>query len=310
MLDSSIVPLLAMGIVAGTPILFACLGELLTQRAGVMNLGVEGMMLVGAVSGVAASISTENQWLGLAAAVAAGGLMALIHAFLTITLRAKQEVSGLALTIFGTGLSGFVGKAYVGIPIPATFKPVEIPGLSRIPWLGEILFRQDALVYLSLIAVGIAWFVLYKTRAGLILRAAGENPGAIDAAGIHVFRVRYLYVIAGGMLAGAGGAYLSLAYAPSWIENMTAGRGWIAVSLVIFSMWNPVRALAGAYIFGIIDALGFHMQTIGVLIPSFFLKMLPYVFTFVVLVLMTRETKFRRVATPEALGLPYIREER
>lgn len=308
--DGIVMAILASGIVAGTPILLACLGELLGQRAGVMNLGVEGMMLVGAVSGVAVSIQSRNQWAGLGAAILAGGLMALIHAFLTITLRAKQEVSGLALTIFGTGLSGYVGKSYVGTPVPATFKPVEVPMLSDIPWIGDVLFKHDAMVYISMILVGVVWFILYKTKTGLVLRAAGENPGAIDAAGIHVFRVRYVYTIIGGMLSGAAGAYLSLAYAPSWIESMTAGRGWIAVSLVIFSMWNPVRALAGAYIFGMIDSLGFHMQTIGVMIPSFFLKMLPYVFTFLVLVLMTRETKSRRVATPEALGLPYVREER
>jgi ABC-type uncharacterized transport system permease subunit len=310
MQDSIIAAVLATGIIAGTPLLFAALGELLSEKAGVMNLGVEGMMLIGAVTGFAVNIYTHNLWAGILAAMIAGGLLATIHAFLTITLRANQVVSGLALTIFGTGLSAYLGKPLIGLPAPATFQTVAIPFFSKIPWLGPILFAHDVLVYLSFGLVVIFWFVLYKTKTGLILRAVGENPGAVDAAGINIFRVRYMAVILGGMLAGAAGAYLSLAYAPSWLENMTAGKGWIAVSLVIFAMWNPVRALLGAYLFGIIDALGFHMQSFGVAVPSYFLKMLPYLFTFIILILMTRETKSRRVATPEALGNPYAREER
>jgi ABC-type uncharacterized transport system permease subunit len=308
--NSIIAAVLATGIIAGTPLLFAALGELLSEKAGVMNLGVEGMMLIGAVTGFAVNIYTHNLWAGILAAMIAGGLLATIHAFLTITLRANQVVSGLALTIFGTGLSAYLGKPLIGLPAPATFQTVAIPFFSKIPWLGPILFAHDVLVYLSFGLVVILWFVLYKTKTGLILRAVGENPGAVDAAGINIFRVRYMAVILGGMLAGAAGAYLSLAYAPSWLENMTAGKGWIAVSLVIFAMWNPVRALLGAYLFGIIDALGFHMQSFGVAVPSYFLKMLPYLFTFIILILMTRETKSRRVATPEALGNPYAREER
>jgi ABC-type uncharacterized transport system permease subunit len=307
---SMISAILATGIVAGTPLLFACLGELLTQRAGVMNLGVEGMMLIGAVSGFAVTASSHNQWMGLFAAMLAGGLMALIHAFLSIHLKANQVVSGLALTIFGTGLSAYLGKPLIGIPAVATFQPYSIPGLSQLPWLGEILFKHDLLVYLSFLLAAVMWFVLYRTKTGLILRAVGENPGAADTAGVSVYKVRYTAVILGGVLSGVAGAYLSLAYAPSWLENMTAGRGWIAVALVIFAMWNPGRAVIGAYIFGAIDALGFYLQTMGVVIPSFFLKMLPYVFTFIVLIVMTRETKVRRVATPGALGLPYSREER
>ena len=308
--QSFIVAVLATGIVAGTPLLFASLGELVSERAGVMNLGVEGMMLMGAVSGFAAAIHMQDQWLGFAVAMLAGGLMALIHAFLTVSLRANQVVSGLALTIFGTGLSAYLGKPLIGIPPTVTFKSVAVPGLSKIPWLGTILFEHDLLVYVGVLSAVLLWFVLYRTKMGLILRAVGENPGAADAAGISVTKVRYIAVVVGGMLAGAAGAYLSLAYAPSWLENMTAGRGWIAVALVIFAMWNPARSLVGAYIFGAIDALGFYLQTMGVMIPSFFLKMLPYVFTFVVLIVMTRETKRRRVATPEALGIPYSREER
>ncbi len=308
--QSVIIAVLATGIIAGTPILFAALGELLTERAGVLNLGVEGMMLIGAVTGFMVTVQTGNHWLGLVAAMLAGGAMALIHAFLTITLKANQVVSGLALTIFGTGLSGYLGKSLVGVPVPSTFKVYKIPVLSQIPWIGEIFFKHDVLIYISFILVGLMWFVLFRTKTGLTLRAVGENPGAADSAGINIYAVRYLYTMLGGSLAGIGGAYLSLAYAPSWLENMTAGRGWIAVALVIFAMWNPITALLGAYLFGTIDALGFYMQTFGIMVPSFFLKMLPYVFTIIILILVTRETKFRRVATPGALGTPYSREER
>jgi ABC-type uncharacterized transport system permease subunit len=310
MQHSIIMAVLITGIVSGTPLLFAALGELISEKAGIMNLGVEGMMLMGAVTGFAVDVYTQNQWAGILAAMIAGGIVAVIHAFLTISLRANQVVSGLALTIFGTGLSAYLGKPLIGQPAPAVFQTVPIPGLCKIPWIGPIFFSHDVLVYLSFVLVAIIWFVLYKTKIGLILRAVGENPGAVDAAGINVFKVRYISVILGGMMAGAAGAYLSLAYAPSWLENMTAGKGWIAVSLVIFAMWNPLRALMGAYLFGIIDALGFQMQSFGVSIPSYFLKMLPYLFTFFVLIVMTRETKNRRVATPDALGNPYSREER
>ena len=304
------IAILSTGVVAGIPILLAALGEILTERVGVLNLGVEGMMLIGAVTGFMVTATTQDHWLGLAAAIIAGGLIAVIHAFLTITLRANQVVSGLALTIFCTGLSGYLGKAFIGIPLAQTFKPVLIPGLSEIPVLGKIFFQHDALVYISYALVGLLWFFLYRTTSGLKARAVGENPGAADAAGISVEKTRYLFVVIGGMLAGMGGAYLSLAYAPSWLENMTAGRGWIAVALVIFAMWDPAKAFLGSFIFGAIDVLGFHLQAAGILIPSFFLKMLPYVITIIVLILVTRETKTRRVATPGALGVPYCREER
>lgn len=304
------VAIFATGIIAGTPILLAALGEILAELAGVINLGVEGMMLVGAVTGFMVALHTAAPWLGLLAAVAAGGLMALIHAFLTITLRANQVVSGLALTIFGTGLSGYIGKSLIGMPLANTFKPFDLPGLSQLPAVGVILFQHDALVYLSYGLVALLWFFLFRTRAGLAMRAVGENPGAADTAGISVFRVRYLFVITGGMLAGLAGAYLSLAYAPSWLENMTAGRGWIAVALVIFATWHPGKAFLGSFLFGTIDVLGFHMQNFGIGIPSFFLKMLPYAITIAVLIIVTRETRKRRVAAPAALGIPYNREER
>lgn len=308
--NTFMITMLATAVTAGTPILYAALGEMITERAGILNLGVEGMMLMGAVTGFMVNVATNNPWLGFISAMLAGGLMALIHAFLTITLRANQVVSGLALTLFGSGLSGFLGKAMIGIPAPTSFKSFAVPGLSKIPYLGPIFFQQDALVYLSYIIVGILAVFLYKTRWGLNLRAVGENPAAADAVGINVFRNRYMYVVMGGMLAGMGGAYLSLAYAPSWLENMTAGRGWIAIALVIFATWDPVKCLIGSYIFGGVDALGFRIQTMGIEISPFFLQMLPYAFTIFVLILVTRETKTHKVSAPGGLGVPYDREER
>ena len=308
--QSLLIAILAAGVIAGTPILLAALGEVLCELAGVINLGVEGMMLTGAVTGFMTAMVTADPWLGLLAAIVAGGLMAFIHAFLCVTLRANQVVSGLALTIFGTGLSGYIGKSLIGIPLPQTFKPAPIPGLSDLPVLGAIFFRHDMLIYITFVIVAVLWFFLFRTNKGLELRAVGENPSAADLAGINVFVMRYGCVIAGGMLAGMAGAYLSLAYAPSWLENMTAGRGWIAVALVIFATWNPLKAFLGSCLFGTVDVLGFHLQTFGIMIPSFFLKMLPYVITIAVLIVVTRETKTRRMAAPAALGIPYNREER
>lgn len=316
MKDPLIVILLATAVTAGTPLLFAALGEILSERAGVLNLGVEGMMLVGAVAGYIATVQTHNHWAGIFAALLAGGLMALIHAFISITMRASQVVSGLALTIFGTGLSSYLGKPFVGQPVPDAFKPVKVPVLSDIPYLGKILFQHDALVYLSFVLVGVLWILIYRTRWGLNLRAVGENPSAADSMGIPVYLTRYIYVVAGGMLAGIAGAYLSLAYAPSWIENMTAGRGWIAVALVIFAVWHPGKAIIGAYIFGGVDSLGFRIQALGDKaaflkdLSPFFLQMLPYLLTIIVLIAVTSETKKRRVGTPASLGVPYDREER
>lgn len=306
---NAITALLAAAIVAGTPILLAALGELLAEKSGILNLGVEGMMLVGAVMGFIITIMTGNHWFGFAAALIGGGLMASIHAFISITLKGNQVVSGLALTIFGTGISGFLGKSYQGIPTSDPVNIYAIPYLSEINGLGTILFKHDPVVYISFLLAVILWLIIYRTKWGLSIRAVGENPAAADAVGISVSKVRYSCTIVGGMLAGLGGAYLSLVYAPSWQENMTAGRGWIAVALVIFALWNPLRALAGSYLFGGVEALTFGLQIAGIKISSFFLQMLPYLLTIVVLVLVTIKIR-QEAGAPRALSMAYDREER
>ncbi|MBC8263913.1 MAG: ABC transporter permease [Anaerolineales bacterium] len=309
--------ILAVTVRAGTSLVYATVGEIYTERAGILNLGVEGMMIVGAMSAFAAAHRTGNAWAGVLTALIVGGLLASIHAFLTISLRADQTVSGLALTIFGTGLASFLGQRLgpdgsplVGL-IGPKFGKLEIPALSPIPVLGKALFAQDLLVYAMYLLVPIAWFYLHKTRPGLHLRAVGETPKAADALGVNVTATRYFYTILGGMLAGLGGAHLSLAYTPGWTEGMTAGRGWIAVALVIFATWDPLRAVVGAVLFGGINAVQFRMQAAGTTIPAAFLGMLPYVFTMLVLVIITWWEAFsKRVGAPAALGLPYAREER
>lgn len=305
-----LVSVLTAAIAAGTALLFASLGELLCERAGVLNLGVEGMMLMGALAGFAVSLWTSSLWLGTLAAVLIGGLMATIHALLTVTLQANQVVSGLALTIFGGGLSAYLGQDLVGIPAPVAFRDLHLPLLSDIPGLGPIFFRQDALVYLSYLLVPALWFYVYRSRPGLRLRAIGERPAAADALGIDVTRLRSLYVIIGGGLAGLGGAAISLGTNPGWTENLTAGRGWIAVALVIFAGWNPARAAVGAYLFGGVEAGQFRLQSAGVGIPSFFLNMLPYLFTILVLVIATRDAARRHIGAPAALGRAFVREDR
>lgn len=305
-----LIAILATAVTAGTPILFATLGEILAERAGVLNLGLEGIMLVGAVSGFMVTVKSTDPWLGVLGAIFAGGAMGLIHAFLSVTLKANQVVSGLALALFGTGLSGYLGTSIVGTPAPVRFAPVKLSFMGDLPFIGPVFFQQDGLVYLSYLLVPVLWYFLFRTRPGLNLRAVGENPGAADALGISVSLTRYTYVVLGGMLAGIGGAYLSLAYAPSWLENMTAGRGWIALALVIFAAWNPIYAMAGSYLFGGIDALSLRLQAMGVMVQPFFLKMLPYIFTLLVLILVTRKAAGVRIGAPRALGLPYDREER
>jgi simple sugar transport system permease protein len=302
---------------AGTSLMYATIGEIITERAGILNLGVEGMMIMGALTAFAAAFHSDSAWLGVATAMVVGGLLALIHAFLTITLRADQTVSGLALTIFGTGLASFLGQRLGpdGMPLVGQVGPrfhkVALPVLAEIPVIGLALFHQDVLVYVMYLLVPLAWYILYKTRPGLHLRAIGESPHTADAMGVNVIGLRYLYTVLGGMLVGLGGAHLSLAYTPGWTENLTSGRGWIAIALVIFATWDPARAVIGALLFGGVNAIQFRLQAAGATIPAAFLNMLPYALTIIVLVIITWWEAFRkRVGAPAALGIPYMREER
>lgn len=298
-------------IVACIPILFAALGEIFTERSGVMNLGLEGTMLMGAVAGYVTVIRSGSLWLGVLAALIAGLLMGLLFGFLVITLKVDQTVCGLAMNLFGTGLSGYIGKAVSGVASSQIFKPVAIPLLSEIPFIGPIFFNQDVLVYLVYILIAVSCFFIYKTKHGLILRSLGENPGAVDALGINVFRLRYLYTAIGAMLAALGGAYLTLVYTPLWADGMTSGKGWIALALVIFATWNPALVAVGAVLFGGINVLALRIQVAGVSIPSQFLNMLPYICTILVLIATTGNFGVkRRSASPKALAQPYDREAR
>jgi ABC-type uncharacterized transport system permease subunit len=286
---------------AGTPLVFAALGELVTEKSGVLNLGVEGMMLTGAVSGFIATVLTGDPALGLLAAILAGALMALLFGVITLSLLANQVATGLALSIFGVGLSAFVGLNYVGTPIHG-IPTVTLPLISRIPVFGPLLFDQDPLVYLSLVAfLGVEWF-LYRSRAGLVLRAVGESHDAAHAIGYSVVRIRYLAVLFGGAMAGLAGAYLSLVYTPMWAENMTAGRGWIALALVVFATWKPSRVLLGAYLFGGVTIIQLYVQGAGFDVSAQLLSTLPYLATVVVLVLISRDATKIRLNAPAALG--------
>jgi simple sugar transport system permease protein len=318
--DSFLVLILASAVLYGTPLLFAALGEVLAERSGVLNLGVEGMMLVGAVTGFWAVQSLDAGGASLAAAVAvaalAGASMALIHAFLVITLRANQIVSGLALTIFAgaAGLSSYLGNdlGLSGAPAEHVFAPLDVLGLGDLPVVGPILFDQSALVYLSWGCVVATGVYLARTRPGLNVRAVGESPAAADAMGISVTRYRYAHTAAGGALAGVGGACFSLQITPQWVNGLTGGAGWIAVALVIFAFWRPDLCLLGAYLFGAFSALPLLLQARGWLtgVPSEVFIALPYVMTIVVLVAVSSGAAKRRLGAPAALGIPYVREER
>ncbi|MBF4691832.1 ABC transporter permease [Fusibacter ferrireducens] len=306
-----IISFLTAMMIAGTPLLFATLGEIVTEKAGHLNLGVEGMMLVGAVSGFGVGLYTENPLLAMGAAIFAGAASALIYGFLTVTLRANQVVSGLSLTIFGTGLSSYIGTAFVGKKLSEGIihfcKPVEFPLLSKIPFIGPIVFNQDVFVYLGYLLAILVGVYLYKTRLGQNLVAVGENPAAADASGINVNLYKYIHILAGGALCGLGGAYLSIVEVPQWQDNITSGRGWIAIALVIFCKWNPYKALFGAYLFGGLSIIGFRLQQFN--ISQNLLDMLPYLVTIIVLVLSSIKQS-KESAPPQGLSLPYFREER
>ena len=315
--------ILQAGVTSGTVLLFATLGEIFAERSGVLNLGVEGMMLLGAMSGFSVAIKTGNPWLGVLVAMLVAGLISQIHAYIAITLHADQVVSGLALTFLGTGISLVFGEGLSKAGTVSLLPSFSIPLLSQIPILGTIFFNnQSILVYLGYLMTPAAWYYINRTRPGLHLRAVGEYPAAADALGINVFRLRYIYVFVGGVLAGLAGATISLAISPGWFSELTTGgQGWIAVGLVIFAQWDPFRAMGGAYAFGALRRLILDIQgptmIFGLANPfyynsylGFFLQMLPYAFTVIVLVLGSRESMRKRIGSPAALGNPYIRGER
>ena len=315
--------ILQAGIASGTVLLFATIGELFSERAGVLNLGVEGMMLIGAMSAFSTTIATDNPWLGVLVAMFFAGLISQIHAFIVITLQADQVVSGLSLTFLGAGISLVLGEGLSKAGTVSLLPNFSIPLLTSIPILGKIFFTdQSILVYIGYLLVPLAWYYINRTRPGLHLRAVGEYPSAADALGISVFRMRYFYVFVGGMLAGLAGATISLAVSPGWFSELTTGgQGWIAIGLVIFAQWDPIRAAVGAYAFGALRRLILDIQGPLVLFGldnpfyynpylGFFLQMLPYLFTVVVLVIGSREAMRKRIGAPAALGNPYIRGER
>lgn len=310
------------GLATGTILLFAAIGEIFAERSGVLNLGVEGMMLLGAMAGFSVSLTTGNPWLGLAIAMVAGGLLSLAHGVVTIHFQADQVVSGLALTFLGTGLALVLGEGLTGQTVPL-IPAVDIPLLASIPVIGPIFFEDHSiLVYIGYLLTPAAWYYIFRTRPGMHLRAVGEKPEAADTMGIDVYRLRYFYVMVGGCLAGLAGATISLSVSPGWYSTQTtSGQGWIAVGLVIFAQWNPVRAAVGAYLFGalrrgILDLQGPPLL-FGFTNPlyvnsnlGFFLQMTPYILTILALIIGSRAAMRKRLGAPAALGLPYIRGER
>jgi simple sugar transport system permease protein len=317
------VHILQAGVASGTVLLFATLGEILAERSGVLNLGVEGMMLIGAMSAFSIAVRLDNPWLGVVAGMLFAGVLSQIHAFITIGLQADQVVSGLALTFVGTGVSLVLGEGLSKAGAVPLLPTLTVPVLSEIPVMGPIFFTgQSVLVYVGYLLTPLAWFYINRTRLGLHLRAVGEFPAAADALGINVYAMRYVYVFVGGMLAGLAGATISLAVSPGWFSELTTGgQGWIAVGLVIFAQWDPLRAAAGAYAYGALRRLILDIQGPAVLLGfrnpffynpfwGFFLQMIPYAFTVIVLVIGSREATRKRIGAPAALGEPYIRGER
>ena len=292
-------------ITASTPLLLAAIGELVVERSGVLNLGIEGMMVMGAVCGFAAAHVTGSPWLGVLAATFAGIVTSLLFGLLTQTLMTNQVATGLAITLLGLGLSGLIGSSFVGLP-GVKLTHVFIPWLSDLPYVGRLVFGQDPLVYISIVLTAGVAYGLNHTRAGLIVRAVGQNHHSAHALGYRVIAVRYACIAFGGATSGLAGAYLSLVYTPQWIENMTAGRGWIALALVVFSTWMPGRLAAGAYLFGGVWILGLYAQGMGVGIPSQLLSSLPYVATILALVIISTNRRLSLINTPASLGQGFV----
>jgi len=305
---NDLITILYAAIASGTIILYATIGEIITERSGILNLGVEGIMLMGAFFGFYVAYTTESLILAILGAALIGGLMGLIHAFMTITLQANQVVSGLALTMFGSGASAFFGINMVGKTLKASFHNIPIPLLNKIPILGEIIFNHNILVYFAFILPVIVWFIFNRTKWGLALRSSGEEPLSSEIMGIKVIKVRYIATIVGGVFIGISGAYLSVAYSRLWVEGMTSGKGWITIALVIFANWNPLIAYGGAYLFGGLTQLGLNLQKFNIAFPIILLKSIPYVFT--ILFLLFISLKGKRSNLPKALGESYFRESR
>jgi len=306
-MEDIIISTLQRTMVAGTPLLLATTGEIICERSGILNLGVEGVMAIGAVTAFIVTMTTGSPWLGVAVAMAAGMTISIIHAFASITLQANQVVSGLALTMLGLGLSGMIGKPYVGKPLLIKMEDWNIPWLSDLPWLGKILFSQSPFFYLAILLALVSWFFLERTRLGIEIRSTGENPQATETQGVNVSKLRYLSVIIGGGFSGLAGAHLSISYSKSWIEGMTAGRGWIAIALTIFALCNPGRAIWAAFIFGGIFVMQYLLQPLG--ISPNFLAMLPYIATLVILLLISFKDP-KKLNAPAMLAEPYKRGER
>jgi simple sugar transport system permease protein len=301
----------------GTPLVFGTVGEIITERAGILNLGVQGMMLVGAVSGFWATFNTGSLTLGVLVAMLAAAALSVVHAFASITLRVSQIVSGLALTLFGTGLASFLGRAgsepLVGNPSRETFEPIITGGIADWPVIGPLLFGHDVLVYAAVLVAGGASYYLFHTRTGLTLRAVGEDPASAESAGVDVAWVRYAHVMAGGALAGLGGAYYSLALVPTWQDDPIGQAGWIAIALVILASWRPWRAIFAAYLFGAAERIQFTLQTLGEPwsnVPSTLLAMIPFVLAIIAMIVLASGKRARFLGAPAALGIPYFREQR
>ncbi len=306
-MEEIIISTLQRTMIAGTPLLLATTGEIICERSGILNLGVEGVMAVGAVVAFIVTMTTGQPWLGVLAAMAAGMTISIIHAFASITLQANQVVSGLALTMLGLGLSGMLGKPYVGKPLTIKMNDLAIPYLSDIPYIGKILFFQSPFFYLAIFLALAAWFLLERTLLGIQIRSTGENPRATETQGVNVFLIRYFSVIIGGGFSALAGAHLSISYSKSWIEGMTAGRGWIAIALTIFALWNPGRAIWAAFLFGGIFVVQYLMQPLG--ISPNFLSMLPYIATLLILLLISLKDP-KKLNAPAMLSAPYNRGER
>jgi len=306
-MEEIIISTLQRTMIAGTPLLLATTGEIICERSGILNLGVEGVMAVGAVVAFMVTFTTGQPWLGVLAAVAAGMTISVIHAVASITLQANQVVSGLALTMLGLGLSGMLGKPYVGKPLTIKMDDLAIPYLSDIPYIGKIFFLQSPFFYLAIFLAFAAWFLLERTLLGIQIRSTGENPQATETQGVNVFLIRYFCVIIGGGFSALAGAHLSISYSKSWIEGMTAGRGWIAIALTIFALWNPGRAIWAAFLFGGIFVVQYLMQPLG--ISPNFLSMLPYIATLLILLLISLKDP-KKLNAPAMLAAPYNRGER